>query len=309
MKRRLRPSRAITVLGIFACGVFSPVWAAAADAGKTKTISLGFVSKRPQAEIEPQFREFIDYVARKLSSDGKIEGKVVVASSPLQLAKLIDEKKVDFYTDSPYPTYLVNKQGSARLLLRRWRGGMAEYRGVIFAKKDGGAAHLEDLRGKIIAFEDPGSTSGHFLPKVFLLTKGYKLTEKPSTDAKVAPKEIGYIFTYSTEKIVEQVLGGKVAAGAFSNDDYGRLDEKRKAAIAPLTETESFPRNLVSVRKDLDAKTTAALSNILLAMDQDGEGKKILEKFDHTTKFDRLPGGEEAVRRKLMELFRPREKN
>lgn len=298
-------------LGLAACValVSCRVSHAGEPAVKAKTISLGFVSKRSQAEVEPQFREFVDYVARKLSSDSAVEGKVLVATSPLQLAKLMEEKKVDFYTDSPYPTHLINKQGSARLLLRRWRGGMAEYHSVIFTKKDSGAARLEDLRGKMIAFEDPASTSGHFLPKVFLLTKRFRLVEKPSIDAKVAPTEIGYVFTNSTNKIVDLTLSGKVAAGAFSNDDHQRLPEKTRAEIAILAETESFPRNLVSIRKDLDPKAADRLKDILLAMDQDAEGRKILEKFDNTTKFDLLPGGEEAVRRKLVELFRPRGKN
>ena len=283
--------------------------AAAPATTKGKTISLGFVSKRTQAEVEPQFRDFINYVARKLSSSSSaVEGKVVVAPSPNQLAKLLEEKKVDFYTDTPYPTYLINKQGAARLILRRWRGGMAEYHGIIFAKKNGGGASLDALRGKIIAFEDAGSTSGYFLPKVLLLKKGFRLTEKPALEAKVTPKEVGYIFTNSTNKIVDLVLSGKAAAGAFSNDDYKRLDEKSRSEISILAETETFPRNLVSVRKDLDPAMAKRLNEILLAMHQDDEGKKILEKFDNTTKFDLLPGGEEAVRRKLVELFRPREK-
>lgn len=299
------------ILGLIA--VLAPVSpqadAASQPSPKVKTISLGFISKRPQAEVEPQFRDFVDYVARKLSSESAIEGRVVVTPSALQLAKLLEEKKVDFYTDSPYPTYLVNKQGAARLLVRRWRGGMAEYHGILFTKRDGGATRLEELRGKVIAFEDPGSTSGHFLPKVFLLRKGFRLAEKPGAEAKVAPREIGYIFTYSTNKIVDLVLSGKVAAGAFSNDDYSRLDEKGKAEISILAETETVPRNLVSIRKDLDPMLAKQLKEILLAMHQDEEGRKILEKFDNTTKFDLLPGGEEAVRRKLVELFRPREKN
>jgi phosphonate transport system substrate-binding protein len=307
-----KPNHPISMfLGLAACValVSCRVSHAGEPAVKAKTISLGFVSKRSQAEVEPQFREFVDYVARKLSSDSAVEGKVVVTTSPLQLAKLMEEKKVDFYTDSPYPTYLINKQGTAQLLLRRWRGGMAEYRGILFTKKDSGVTRLEELRGKIIAFEDPGSTSAYFLPKVFLLRKGFQLVEKPRAEAKVSPREIGYIFTNSTNKIVDLALSGKVAAGAFSSDDYGRLDEKTKAQISILVETEPFPRNLVSIRKDLDLALAKRLKEILLAMDQDEEGRKILGRFDNTTKFDLLPGSEEAMRRKLVELFRPRAKN
>ena len=183
---------------------------------------------------------------------------------------------------------------------------MAEYYSILFRKRDGGVTRLEDLRGKIVAFEDPGSTSGYFLPKVLLLKKGFRLTEKPALEAKIGPKEIGYIFTHSTHKSIELVLAGKAAAGAFSNDDYGRLDDKGKAALSVLAETETFPRNLVSIRKDLDNATTQRLKEVLLGMHEDPEGRKILERFDGTAKFDALPGGEEAVRRKLVELYRRR---
>ena len=274
---------------------------------REKTISLGIVSQRPQAEIEKQFRDFARYVARRLSSTSAVEGKVVVAPTVWQLAKLLEENKVDFYMDSPYPTYLINRQGAAIVLLRRWKGGSAEYRGILFAKKDGGITRLEDLWGKIVAFEDPGSTSGYFLPKVFLVTKGFKLTDKPALEASVAPREVGYIFTYSARKIVDLVLSKKVAAGAFSNEDYDRLDAKRKADTIVLGETENFPRHFLSIRKELDPVLTNRLEEALLFMDQDDEGRKILQKLDNTTKFDILPGGEAAVRLKLQEVFGLRE--
>ena len=274
---------------------------------RAKTISLGIVSQRAQAEVEKQYRDFVRYVAQKLSPGSAVEGKVVVAPTVWQLAKLLEEKKVDFYMDSPYPTYLINRQGAAIALLRRWKGGNAEYRSILFMKKDRDITRLEDLRGKIIAFEDPGSTSGYFLPKVFLVTKGFKLAEKSAPEANVAPTEVGYIFTYSAEKIVDLVLSNKVAAGAFSNEDYERLDAKRRADTAILGETENFPRHFLSIRKELDPALANRIEEILLSMHQDDEGRKILQKIDNTTKFDVLPGGEEVVRRKLIDVFGLRE--
>lgn len=167
---------------------------------KVKSITLGLVSGTSQQEIEAHFQNFVRYVARKLGSGSDIEGKVVVVPAPLQMAKLLEEKKIDFYMESPYPTYLINRLGAAVLLVRRWKSGMAEYRSLIFSKKDNAISRLEDLRGKMIAFEDPGSTSGYFLPKVLLLKKGFKLTEKPRPDANVGPKEIGYVFASQGKK-------------------------------------------------------------------------------------------------------------
>lgn len=272
---------------------------------KLKALTLGLVSTTSQKEIEEHFQNFVGYLARKLGPGRDIEGRVIIVPTALQMAKLLEEKKIDFYMESPYPTYLINKQGAAVLLLRRWKSGMAEYRSLIFSKKGSATSHLEQLRGKMIAFEDPGSTSGYFLPKVLLLKKGFKLTEKPRPDAKVGPKEIGYVFASTDANVVNLVLSNQVPAGAFSNDDYSALDEKQKAEIAILAQTEPFPRHLVSVRKDLDSTVTTRLKGTLLSMNQDEEGRQIMQQTDNTTRFDLLPGGEETVRRKLIETFRP----
>lgn len=276
------------------------------DTTKAKTLSLGLVSIAFQNEIEQHFRDFVQYVAERLSPD--TEGQVIVASTALQMVKLLDQKKVDFYMESPYPTYLINRQGAAVLILRRWKGGLPEYRSLIFAKKDGGMTRLEDLRGKMIAFEDPGSTSGYFLPKILLLRKGFRVTEKSGPDAKVAPQEIGYIFESADRTIIELVVDNQVAAAAFSDDDYGALDEEKRAAITILARSETLPRHLVSARRDLDPAVKKRVTEILLSMHQDEEGHKILQRTDSTTKFDLLPGGEPMARRKLMETFRPRGK-
>ena len=276
---------------------------------EAKTITLGIVSPTNQKEIEQHFRDFVRYVASKLSAVPPIEGRVVVAPTQSGLANLLIDRSVDFYMESPYPTYLINSvYGAGKLLLRRWKGGMAEYHALIFTSKKGKTKRLEDLRGKIIAFEDPGSTSGHFLPKFFLSRKGFKLSQKAQIEPTVSPGEVGYIFAYSQTKLVDLVLTRKVAAGAFSNDDYASLEDKKKSHITILAETDRLPRHLVSVRRDLAPVLANRLEKILLSMDQDPEGRLILQRSDGTTKFDALPGGESAMRQRLLDTFHSPEK-
>ncbi|HEV8719601.1 MAG TPA: phosphate/phosphite/phosphonate ABC transporter substrate-binding protein [Candidatus Binatia bacterium] len=272
----------------------------------TKPLTLGVVFQDTREPLEEHFRPMVDYAAGKLSPTGETKGMVIVAPTSGQMMKLLEEKRVDFYMESPYPTYLINRLGAARLLLRRWKGGLGEYRSLIFTSKESKVKRLDDLRGKIIAFEDPGSTSGYLLPKVFLLKKGFSVTEKADLGSKVSSREIGYIFGNTSKDIVNLVLQEKVAAGAFSTDDYAGLEDKSKTLISILSETESVPRHLVSVRKDLPEPVVKRLKEIFLSMDQNEEGQKILRQTDGTTKFDLLPGGEEMVRRKLVELYRPR---
>ena len=272
---------------------------------KVETLSLGVVSEKPREQIE-QHLDFVNYLAQKLSSTSNIKGRVVVSRTALELASLLNEKKADFYMESPYPTFLINEQTGAKLLLRRWKGRVGEYRSLLLTSRDSAVARLEDLLGKIIAFEDPGSTSGYFLPKALLLRRGFKLAEKSSFQANVSPKEIGYLFAHGSEKnIINWVLLRKVAAGAFNSNDFDRLEEKRKEEMVILAETELVPRHLLSVRKDLDPALVNLLKETLLSMHRDVEGQKILKKTDKTTKFDLLPGGEEMMYQKIRELLRP----
>ena len=269
------------------------------------------VSEINQTLIVDHFSDFVRYLAARLGSTSDIEGKVVIAPTPFQLAKLIEQKQVDFYMESPYPTYLVNNvQGVARLMARRWKGGMAEYRSLIFTKKNGEINRLEDLKGKVLVFEDPESTSGHFLPKFFLTRKGFKFTDKSRFNPEALPTDIGYLFAGSPEKVVEWVLTKKAAAGAFSDDDYARLDGKEKSGCRDpggnraTTATPRFPsaRNFAPALAD-------RLEKLLLSMHENEQGRKILKKTDDTTKFDLLPEGDAGLRRRLTEIFRAPKNN
>ena len=269
-----------------------------------KTITLGIIAENNQKEIEEHFREFVRYLARKLSSSSAIEGKIAMAPTHARLASFLTERKADFYMESPYPTYLINNvYGAGKLLLRRWKGGMVDYHALIFTTRNGETKRLEDLRGKIIAFEDPGSTSGYFLPKFFLSKRGFKLSEKNQVGANVAAGEVGYIFAHSQDKLVDWVLTKQLAAGAFSNDDHAALNEKKKSDLIILAETDSLPRHVVSVRKDLAPALVNRLEKILVSMHQDAEGRLILQRTGGTTKFDALLGGELAMRQRLLDAF------
>ena len=271
-----------------------------------KALSLGVVFQGSTGPVAEHFRPLVEYAGRKLAPSGEIKSNVVVAASAAQLMQLLEQKRVDFYFESPFPTYIINRSGLARLILRRWKSAMSEYRGVIFTNRAVGLSSLEALRGKMIAFEDAGSTSGYFLPKLLLIDRGFLVAEKPGLDAKISAREIGYFFAGPEKNVIKLVAEKKVAAGAISSDDYASLEETSKAGLNVLAESGSLPRHLVSVRRSLSDAIINRLRQILLSMDQDDEGRKILRATDNTTKFDSLPGGEEEFRRKLIELYRPR---
>jgi phosphonate transport system substrate-binding protein len=294
----------ILVLFLAVAALPQDAGAQTAKGAEAKPINLGLISEINQSAVEEHFREFIRYVARRISPGSENQAKLVIAPTVFEMAKLLEQRRVDFYMESPYPTYRINYvHGAGKTLLRRWKGGQAEYQSLIITKRDGGIKQLSDLRGKTIVFEDPGSTSGYFLPKLFLSRNGFKLVEKRGYDLYASPNETTYFFVYSRRKLIESVLTKQAAAGTISDDDYASLDKKSKAEITVLSQTEKLPRHLVSVRSDLAPLMVGRLEEILLAMHEDEEGRRILKKIDQTTKFDRLPGGEEGLRKRLLESF------
>ena len=63
---------------------------------EAKTITLGIVAPMNQKEVEEHFRDFVRYVARKLSSAPAIEGRIVVAPTQSRLANLLTEQEGRF---------------------------------------------------------------------------------------------------------------------------------------------------------------------------------------------------------------------
>ena len=77
----------------------------------------------------------------------------------------------------------------------------------------------------------------------------------------------------------------------ISNKNYLKEARGQIDSLKIIYETFSLPRQIVSHRADLDPKLVARIREILLKMDQSEEGKKALQDFEETTKFDELPEG------------------
>jgi phosphonate transport system substrate-binding protein len=251
-------------------------------------LHIGSISSEPRDEIK-RFLPLAHYLAQQLQSEGIDHGDVVVAESIPRMATLLQEGRVDLYLDSPYPVIAVSHLAGSQLLLRRWKKGVGEYHTVIFARQESGVSQLEDLKGKMIAFEKPDSSSGYFLPKMVLVQKGLKLVPKREAADPVGPDEVGYVLSHLDETTMVWVLRRKVSAGAMDNQSYLKEAKGNLNSLKSIYETFSIPRHIVSYRADLPPKLVARIKEILLKMDQSEEGRKALQEFERTVKFDEIP--------------------
>lgn len=266
------------------------------EAPQKNVITMGRVTEKVfklQKDIEP----IITYLASRLRDVGIERGEVVPVSNNKTIIRYLREGKIDIVLETPFSAQTYRAGANVTPILLVWRKGEGEYNSFIFARKDSGINRLEDLKGRIIAFEDEGSTSAYFLPKFSMEAKGLNLTKISYADPCVPKDVVGYVFAGSELNISSWVFFKKEGAGVLSCSDwFDQRDNPRayRKEFKIIYKTQKLPRMLVMVRAGLDERFVARVKEELLNMDKSKEGKEALNEFD-IKKFVALPKG--ALRR------------
>jgi phosphonate transport system substrate-binding protein len=130
---------------------------------------------------------------------------------------------------------------------------------------------LEDLKGKSLAFGSVSSTSGHLMPRYFLIQAGLD----PDKDLA------RYAFSGTHDATAKWVEAGKVDAGALNESVWQKLVDEKKVDTSKVrvfyTTPDYYDYNW-TVRGDMDPKLQAKLKAAFLALDASKpEHKAILD--------------------------------
>jgi phosphonate transport system substrate-binding protein len=185
----------------------------------------------------------------------------------------------------------VRTKGTAIPLVQREED--EKFRSVFIAKAGSGIAKLADLKGKNFTFGSVSSTSGHLMPRSFMLKEGLN----PDTDMRIA-------FSGAHDATVFQVAGGKVDAGALNISVWEKLiDEKRvdpKQVQVFYTTPPYYDYNW-TVRGDLDKALIEKIRKAFLALDAKNPEHAEILKLQRATRFvptrvENYAGIEQAAR-------------
>lgn len=256
---------------------------ASTDVLAGETLVIG----RPTKKIDEDYKRLMPiaaYLGARLEAHGVKKGDVLVdgMNSVDGCITLIKEEKLDLLFETPYSALRIIDQTGAKPILTIVRDGAAEYNSYVFARTDSGIAGLADLKGKTVAFEDPGSTSGFYLPYKAMKDAGLDMVQLASSDVAVPEGKTGYVFSQGEVNTASWVYFGKTAAGALSSSDWTKQEtcpEAFRSQFTILHQTGKVPRMLVLVRPGLSSGVTEDIKRLLLGMSGDEKGKNALAPF------------------------------
>ncbi len=167
------------------------------------------------------------------------------------------------------------------------------FQAVIIVPKDSPAKTLADLKGKEIAFGDPASTSGTWVPRAQLLE-----------EAKLASgKDYTLRVLGAHDAVALAVANKKVAAGGLSMPIYNRLLKEGKLdanAVRVLAESPAIPEYMWTFREGLDPAFKEEIRKAFINVN-DAEALKVFraEAFIPCvdSDVDRVRGWIEAIRK------------
>ncbi|NMM36754.1 MAG: putative selenate ABC transporter substrate-binding protein [Glaciimonas sp.] len=148
----------------------------------------------------------------------------------------------------------------------------------VFITTDKNITKLEDLKGKTFAFGSESSTSGHLMPRSYLLAAKIN----PDTDLK------RIAFSGAHDATVAAVSGGKVDAGALNISVWEKLVASGKVdtkVVHVFYTTPGYYDYNWSVRADMNPVTRKKLTDAFLALDAKNPADKVILDLQRASKF------------------------
>lgn len=265
-----------TLRSLLAASFATALAFAATPAAAQATPSVLRVSAIPDeapTELQRKFKPLGEYLA-------KATGLKVVFTPVTDYAASVEgllNRKLDLVWFGGFTFVQANVRSHGQVTPLVQRVEDEKFRSV-FITSSNDIGQLTDLKGKTFSFGSESSTSGHLMPRSFLLAAKVN----PDTDMKRVA------FSGAHDATAAAVAGGKVDAGALNISVWEKLVAERKVdpkTVRVFYTTPPYYDYNWTVRSDMNPALKQKITDAFLALDPSTpEGKEILD-LQRATKF------------------------
>jgi phosphonate transport system substrate-binding protein len=238
-----------------------------------QVLRVSAIPDEAPTELQRKFKPLGSYLEQKLGM--KVEF-VPVTDYPASVEGLINNK-LDMVWFGGFTFVQAKIRSGGKVVPIVQRAEDEQFKSV-FITTDNSITKLEDLKGKTFSFGAESSTSGHLMPRSFLL--GAKIN--PDTDMK------RIAFSGAHDATVAAVAGGKVDAGVLNISVWEKLLAQGKVdtkVVHVFYTTPGYFDYNWSIRSDMNLVTRKKLTDAFLALDPKNPADKEILDLQRASKF------------------------
>ena len=239
---------------------------------KTSNVSflIGIIPEHDLFTQKKRYQPLADYLSRKI--DVQVELKILGRYGNL-VDNFVSNNLDAAFFGSFTGAMAIKKLGVRPLVRPEWIDATSSYSGLIFTRKDSGIKTVQDMQGKRFAWVDKMTAAGWLHPLYYF--KFHNIDD---------PHEfLGECYLAGThEDAIYDVLNGKADLGAAKNTVFERLaktDQRLIDELEILHVSSPFPANGLMLGKHIDPSLRNTIHTVLIRMDQDAEGRRVLQEF------------------------------
>lgn len=275
---------------VIAAGAMVLLAAAVSQAAEpVRELRVSAIPDENPTELMRIYAPFAEYLSKELGLKVTYTPVVDYAATVEGLAA----KKLDMVWYGGF-TYVQARKRTGDAVPLVSRGEDLQFHSKFITRKDTGITKLADLKGRTFSFGSVSSTSGHLMPRYFLLQNGIN----PERDfAK-------FSFSGAHDATALWVESGKVDAGALNEAVWDKLVQTRKVdtgKVVVFWTTPPYVDYVWTVRGDLDKGLQERIASALLKLDyRKPEDRRLLDlhrtrKYVRVTPEDFKPTEEAAI--------------
>lgn len=235
---------------------------------KEEVITMGFVPMRDGDTLI----ESVEPLTEMLSAELGIKVEGFTATNYVGVVEGLGSGQVDFGFIPPFAYVLANQESDAQVILTSLnKSGEAFYRSQFIVRNDSGIENFEDIKGKVVGFVDPSSTSGYLFPGAYLINQGIDIEN-----------DIDYTYSGGHDKSLQLLLNKDIDVATTFVDVRERYIEEFPNALEEtkiLGYTENIPNISVTVSGSMDEELRLKIQQALLNIAASEEGKTLLSEL------------------------------
>jgi phosphonate transport system substrate-binding protein len=221
----------------------------------TRPLKIALLPDESPATIIRKNQPLRDYLASALKRDIEL----VVTTDYSSMIEAMRRGQIDVGYFGPL-SYVLLKQRmpGATAFAAKLEGTSPTYTAVLIAGSGSGVARVEDLKGKIVAFGDPASTSSHLIPKSMLANAGL-----------VAGRDYKEVFVGAHDAVAVAVQNENAQGGGLSRYLFSSLVEQgtiKADRVNVIAESDRFPNYPWVLSPELDQGVQEAVKTAFYAL-------------------------------------------